>query len=404
MKKIIASSSILLGIILCMWGCQKEDIGSLQALTLQLPDVPFHYTPQDLPNHFKQELRSNHEDMTFQENNSNNAPEQALNITDDGATLGRVLFYDPQLSLNNRVACGSCHHQSRAFADGKVFSEGFKGKMTKRNSMSIANPVLNEELFWDSRVHSIQDLVLEPVQNHIEMGMESLDKLPLKLTAVDYYPALFEKAFGTNAITTDRIGDALSQFLRSMLSYDSPFDRGLQNNFADFTPKEQLGRELFFSQRLQCASCHRGANFAAPNRANSFSSFDNIIIGDMDNIPFDELDGYRNTRGTTNIGLDLDYADEGMGRGQFRIPSLRNIALTAPYMHDGRFANLMEVIDHYDSNIRPHENLDSKFKGANGLPQQLGLTNLEKEALIAFLHTLTDEHFIKDQKFSNPFQ
>jgi len=327
MKKIITSSSLLLVIILCVWGCQKEDVGQLQERTLQLPDTPFNYSNQNIPTHFKQELQGSHEDIDHESTTG----EANLKISDHGATLGRVLFYDPQLSLNNRIACASCHHQANGFADPTAFSEGFK------------------------------------------------------------------------TVTQELIGEAMSQFLRSMLSFDSPFDRGLQDGFVNFTTKEQLGRDLFFSDRLKCGSCHSGANFSAPNNANSFGGIfsDPMFNNNFENNEFNN--SYRETRGTTNIGLDIDYADEGMGRGQFRIPSLRNIALTAPYMHDGRFATLEEVIDHYDRNIQPHTNLDSKFKNENGLPQQLGLSSIEKEALIAFLHTLTDEAFILDEKFSNPF-
>ncbi|HMQ49613.1 MAG TPA: cytochrome c peroxidase [Saprospiraceae bacterium] len=306
------------------------------------------------------------------------------NITDAGATLGRVLFYDPQLSLNNAVACGSCHRQKAAFADGQIASEGFGGKFTPRNSMAIVNVALNNNLFWDSRIASLRLMVTQPVQNHLEMGMESMDVLATKLARVDYYPELFQAAFGTREVTGDRIANALTQFLSAMVTANSRFDQAQQNDFASFNELERMGKDLFFGGRAKCSSCHSGANFSAPDS------------------PFGEY-GAPTVKGTANIGLDLVYADNGKGEGQFKIPSLRNIALTAPYMHDGRFNTLEEVVEHYNSGIQAHRNLDEKLIGADGNPMRLGLNDMEKQALVAFLRTLTDEDFIRDQRFSDPF-
>ena len=157
------------------------------------------------------------------------------NVTDAGATLGRVLFYDRQLSINNSVACGSCHRQESAFADGKAGSQGFGGKVTPRNSMGIVNVALNNNLFWDSRIASLRQMVIQPVQNHIEMGMESMEVLSQKLERASYYPSLFEAAFGTPQVTEDRIASALTQFLSAMVTANSKFDHGQENNFASFT-------------------------------------------------------------------------------------------------------------------------------------------------------------------------
>ena len=310
---------------------------------------------------------------------------ELANITDAGATLGRVLFYDRQLSINNAVACGSCHRQEFAFADGKKGSEGFGSKVTPRNSMGIVNVAMNNNLFWDSRIASLRQMVTKPVQNHIEMGMESMEVLSEKLAKADYYPPLFEAAFGTPQVTEGRIALALTQFLSSMITANSKFDHGQENNFAAFSELEKMGQGLFFSERAQCSSCHSGPNFSAPDAPGG---------------PY----GGSDVRGTANIGLDLVYQDNGKGDGQFKIPSLRNIALTAPYMHDGRFNTLEEVVEHYNSGIQAHHNLDPKFIGPDGNPRRLGLNVMEKSALVAFLKTLTDEQLVQDVRFSDPFR
>jgi cytochrome c peroxidase len=305
-------------------------------------------------------------------------------ITDNGATLGRVLFYDTKLSLNNAVACASCHKQDLAFADEASGSVGFGGKITPRNSMAIVNAGFNNNLFWDSRAASVKDLVSLPIQNHIEMGMESMDQLTRKLKQVDYYGDLFKKAYGTNEVSGDRIASALAQFVGSMVSSDSKWDQGMANDHANYTPMEKVGKDLFFSVKAKCSQCHAGANFAAPDEPG----------GDY---------GDPTIRGTANIGLNVVYTDNGKGQGQFRIPSLRNIAMTGPYMHDGRFKTLAEVVEHYNSGVQQHPNLDTKLMQNTGAAQKLGLTPHEKESLIAFLGTLTDQTLTHDTKFSSPF-
>lgn len=310
-------------------------------------------------------------------------------VSNEQAALGRVLFYDKHMSLNNAVSCASCHQQEKAFADNEQFSKGFGGKITPRNSMAIANIRTNNNLFWDSRVAHLQDLILEPVQNHIEMGMESVEALEAKLAKLDYYPELFQAAYGTSHVTGERISDAVAQFLSSMASTDAKFDR-VKAGEAQFTALEQLGQELFMSPRTQCSSCHAGSNFSAPD-----------FPGGPYGSSFSSSGG---ERGTANIGLDVEYTDNGRTDGKFKIPSLRNIALTAPYMHDGRFKTLEEVIDHYDRNVQPHNFLDRKFVGTSGEPKRLELNNIEREALVAFLRTLTDERLLTDERFSDPFE
>ncbi len=341
--------------------CQKDadDPTTPNALTPNLPDQYFTYADDPWPDHFQS--------VSGFDNTPDYNP-----ITDAGATLGRVLFYDKKLSLNNTISCGSCHLQQNAFADPDRFSVGFEGQKTHRNSLSLVNPRFSTSFFWDSRTFNLEEQVLQPVQNHIEMGLEDMDNLAEKLSAVDYYPELFDDAFGSTEVTAERISYALAQFLRSMSCKDSKFDKGMEiGDFSNYTPQEKLGFDLFNSEELQCANCHRSVNFYYGS--------------------------------AVNIGLDTDYADEGVGDGRFRIPSLRNVALTAPFMHDGRFETLEEVIEHYNSGVKSHPALDWRLQDQLGNPVKLNLTNTEKEALVAFLRTLTDYDFIQDPKYSDPF-
>ena len=302
-------------------------------------------------------------------------------VTNDGATLGRVLFYDRKLSVNNKVACSSCHHQELAFSDGKVQSEGFTDQKTRRNAMTIVNTLNESTFFWDSRSTDLTDMVLMPVRDHVEMGLEELGDLETKLKATSYYPELFNAAFGSNEINQDKIADALEQFLNSMVTANSRFDEGQSSgNFDNFNQDQIAGLNLFWGDAM-CGSCHAGTDF-------------------------------RGSWGEdwANIGLDMVYTDNGLGEtqgtasnGVFKVPSLRNIELTAPYMHDGRFQTLEEVVEHYSDNIQMHENLDWRLRSGNGEALRLNLNQIEKRQLVAFLKTLTDHQFINDEKFSDPF-
>jgi cytochrome c peroxidase len=326
--------------------------------------------------------------------------------TDSGATLGRVLFYDKQLSANATIACASCHLQQHAFADIQQFSVGFEAGLTQRNAMGLANlryTVHNGRrpgFFWDERAPTLEAQVLVPIQDKLEMGME-LSELEVRLSALPYYPPLFEAAFGSPEITSQRIARAVAQFLRAMTSFDAKFDRAAvaaggdySTDFAGFTAEQNRGKSLFIDgvggiAEMGCAHCHIPPTFGMPK------SFNN--------------------------GLDLHYQDRGLGArevpsndpftptndGKFKAPSLRNIALTAPYMHDGRFQTLEQVIEHYSSGIRPHPNLGVALNKDEPAGDQatLGfrLMPAQKQALVAFLKTLTDERFVADPRFADPF-
>lgn len=374
----LLSSLLILLFVTLLISCQKESSTTTTTLKPNLPDNVFEYTITkgadgrliNLKNFIRDDSKT-----TF----SNNS-----------ATLGRVLFYDKLLSLNNSISCGSCHLQELAFTDGTALSSGFKNTKTSRNTMGILNPILNHNLFWDSRASTMFELALNPVFDHIEMGMIDVRMLEDKLQNTSYYPALFKKAFGNEEVTSTKIALALSHFVNSIFSESSKFDHFTRNNIP-LEPLENAGFQLFISPRLKCVECHAGGNLAAPD-----------FPGGTYGTPIHTTAPEGGPRGTANIGLDLEYADKGRNNGHFRIPSLRNIALTAPYMHDGRFKTLEEVINHYDHGIKHHKDLDEKFL-MNNQVQKLNLTNIEKKALVAFLRTLSDPKLITDEKFSNPF-
>lgn len=343
------------------------------ARTLKLPDAPYRYADLDLPAHFRS-LSARRFDSTPTDNP----------ITDAGATLGRVLFYDTRLSANNTVACGSCHHQSRAFVDPNRFSKGFEGKLTDRNAMSLVNLrfVPGGRFFWDERARSLESQVLMPIQSKVEMGQE-LTRLTELLAKDERYPELFRQAFGDRDITSGRMSRALAQFLRSMVSYQSKYDEGraktrsVRDDFENFTAQENRGKRLFLGS---CASCHmpagQDAHFVMTRPRNNGLDAD-----------------YKNTDG--GVG---DRTLNGAQLGLFKSPSLRNVEFTGPYMHDGRFADLEVVINHYSREVKPHPNVDGRLR------RRLNFNEGEKAALVAFLKTLTDQKFLTDPKFSDPFQ
>src|SRR5260221_3368140 len=360
--------------------CAQPERLSTPEMELQLPDVPYKY--------------------------------QVKGVTDQLPTLGRVLFYDPRLSLNNSVACASCHKQSLAFADNSSLSRGYENLVTVRNSMPIQNivstifffpdppitpdpgfPITTDSssapggylpgvpadgapsfLFWDGRENSLESMVTKPILNHIEMGMPDLEKLAEKLSRLPEYNPLFSNAFGKEEITSEKIALGLSAFLLSIRSNNSRFDKAFAGTQqSQLTAIEELGRQVFF-EKYNCNQCHESHGFA-------------------------------------NIGLDVNSTDPGVGGisndprdlGKFKIPSLRNVQLTAPYMHDGRFLTLDDVLNHYSHNIQDSTNLDFRLQDQFG-PKHFDISDSEKKAIIEFLNTLTDYEMVNDPKFSNPFR
>lgn len=306
--------------------------------------------------------------------------------TNAGATLGRVLFYDKRLSITNTLACASCHIQSHGFASSQQFDTGVLGLPLKRNAMALANARYNINQAWFSDMRVIGDLrnlIFMPIDNHDELGM-ALYSVEGKLQNSSFYAPLFAAAFGTPDITRDRIAAALAQFVQSLISYRSRSD--LANNpmtndppdpAAVFTAQEMQGLQIYTDH---CADCHEVRANTNVWQANN----------GLDVVPTD--------LGTQNPAFQRNGAI-----GVFRAASLRNIAVSGPYMHDGRFTTVREVIDHYDHGIQDSPNLDALLRDATGAPIQLHLTESDKLALEAFLDTLTDTAFLNDPKFSDPF-
>lgn len=363
-----------------------------------LPENPYNYSNISFPDTF-----------TGYVFGFDNTPTDNL-MTDDGVTLGRVLFYDVNMSTNNTVSCASCHLQEFGFSDNKPKSEGFEGGHTFRNSMGFANAgfYAAENFFWDHRAETLEVQVLMPLQDQIEMGM-TLDVLVTKLSALDYYKPLFKNVYGSTQITSDKISKALAQFVRSIYSFNTKYDEGIeatQNIFVDFpnfTAEENLGKDIFNGKLTPqaigtCATCH------LPNAIPLH--FEIPISEGANQVVFSGAE-------PDNIGLDIDdnVEDNGLGtflgipsfNGHFKTPSLRNIEVTGPYMHDGRLETLEEVVEHYSTKVLPHPYLSAHMKNGNGDPRHLDLTPEESAALVAFMKTLTDYELMSDVKFSDPF-
>ena len=357
--------------VACLFACKKEE-APIKASYLDLPAQPATY-------------------FDF-EGANNNLPE-----------LGRVLFYDKSLSINNSVSCGSCHKQAFGFADNVAFSRGFDNQLTLRNSMPIQNlgsfvsfvgevgikegdrffPGFGQRLFWDGREQELNKMVLRPVLNHIEMGISDIPKLAEKLMTIPYYKPLFKKAYESDDITPQKIADALTSFVNSIHTDHTKLDKARAGG-TPLSALELKGRSLFF-EKYDCNSCHQ---VEMPNGYAIFGG------------------------GFANIGLNDIYSDEGLSKttgnatdaGKFKIPSLRNVSLTGPYMHDGRFSTLEEVMEHYSDKIATHPNLDMRLRDGNGMARKMSISESERQALIAFLHTLTDYEVAADPKFANPFK
>lgn len=321
--------------------------------------------------------------------------------------LGRVIFYDKHLSADGKIACASCHQQAHAFADNKAFSDGVNGRKTKRNSLALLNNpsfggahglvdsgTTYYPLFWDSRAFSIQMQSRMAFTNPNEMDI-SMENMVKTVAAQPYYPWLFQRTYGDSAITEGRILESIAYFLNALSTHNSKFDQAMAAQSADgvppptnmpftgFTAEENQGKALYLAH---CEVCH----------------------GSLDT-----------PRGVfeANNGLESPYVDKGKGgisglfyeNGTFKVPMLRNIANSAPYMHDGRFDTLEKVIEHYNSGIVQVFGLHGDLLQYNPdthtySPKRLHLTEQEKAALKAFLLTLSDDAALTDARFADPFR
>lgn len=336
---------------------------------------PFEYDSQEIPRYINDDNTGTNE------------------IENRVATLGRVLFYDKNLSTNNTISCASCHKQEAAFGDFDQVSQGVNG-LTGRHSMRLVNARFADEdrFFWDERAASLEEQTTMPIQDHNEMGFSgqdgdpSIDDLILKLEGVDYMVELFEYAFGDDQISEQRMQLALAQFVRSIQSFDSEYDQGRarvnnrRDDFPNFSTVENLGKALFMGQ-AGCDRCHQGDEFS--------------IDEDSDN------NGVIGVSGDAN-GVDTDVT---------RAPTLRDLfnsdgTLNGALMHDGSFESLEDVISHYnDIQIdQANDNLDRRLEGGpNRQGENLNLDSDDIDAIVAFVKTLSGTNVYTDEKWSDPF-
>ena len=384
---------ILLILALVTLCCSSDDNNSITPVDTDFDFSAFFTANFDvLPNYANQFTPA----YITRDNTGNNT------ITNDGAMLGRVLFYDKNLSVNNAISCASCHKQGLAFGDDVSQSIGVNG-ITGRHSMRLVNVRFSDEpnFFWDERANTLEMQTTMPIQDHVEMGFSgengdlSFDDLITRLQGIAYYPELFDRAFGSEEITEARMQNALAQFIRSIISFDSKYDLGraqVNNDGQDFpnlTAQENLGKQLFLSPPvfnnqgiringgIGCAGCHQAPEFSInPN------SLNNGVIGSAD-----------------NSGSDLTVT---------RSPSLRDVVKSdgtanGQFMHIGVSSNLATVINHYNEiSTLGNNNLDPRLRpGGNG--QQLNMTDEEQNAVIVFIKTLAGEAIYTDEKWSDPF-
>jgi len=315
------------------------------------------------------------------------------------AVLGRVLFYDKNLSSDRTISCASCHDQQIGFSDDVAFSQGVSNRATSRNSLPLGstfnfaeyygNPLFGSiPFFWDNRAFNVAEQSKQTLGNPLEMDMH-MSEVVERVKSLEYYKPMFDKEFGQ--INENSILAAISEFVNSIGSFETKFDKALEahfqsygnlenlegKKFVGFNDSENRGKDIYMAK---CASCH-SSDFGAPSKVQA------------------------------NNGLKMVYEDEGIydissvstDKGHFKIPTLRNITLTAPYMHDGSLATLSDVIDHYSSGIQGHAYLSPELISNSGQPVQMNFSNQDKQDLIAFLTTLEDEVLKTDKKFSDPF-
>ncbi len=367
-------------VLLALAGCSRTPStpeAVTEATTIDFAQ-PANYSRPDLPAYFDETVSAL----------DNTPPGNRPN--DRVATLGRVLFYDLTLSTNNRAACASCHQRPFAFTDPMRFSNGISTAATTDFHAMRLNEIRywqHGTMFWDRRAKSVEAQVSEPIHSLVELGWGGaaggIDDLVAKLQKTAYYPPLFTWAFGDPRVSEARAQRALAQFLRAMISHTSKWDTGYARVFSpdapgraldvdlpNFSAQENRGRHLFMAAAADggagCSGCHLPPTFA----------------------------------------LSADSRSNGLDAGEtrlFKAPSLRNAALTGPYMHDGRFATLAEVIDHYDHGVRAGPALDARLE-QDGRPRRLNLSEADKAALVAFMVALNDPGFVADERFADPFR
>ncbi|MBR9861613.1 c-type cytochrome [bacterium] len=360
-KKIIAFGSIFLIIALFVVGCKDQE----SPVEVVYDDTPYSLNIGVFPT------------PDIAEDNP---------LTVQGVKLGKMLFYETKLSSDNSMSCASCHRQEHAFTDTAKFSIGVRGLEGKRQAMSVFNMAWNSnEFFWDGRAHLLRDQSLMPIQDELEMD-ETLESVIAKLSDDQSYRDQFIRAFGTDEITTERISKAMEQFMNSIVSHGSKYDRYLAGTDT-LTESEERGRQLFFQEYnpffpdesgADCAHCHSGDNFSNNEYMNN--GLDGNVVAD---------------KGRENVTQDAK------DRAKFKVTSLRNIEVTPPYMHDGRFQTLEEVIQHYNDGLVDSETLDPAL--AMTMDTGLMLDDDDIKDIVAFLKTLTDDELLSNPEYASPF-
>lgn len=296
---------------------------------------------------------------------------EANPITNDGFALGKALFYDPILSRDGTISCGECHTQPSGFTHhGHDLSHGIDNRKGTRNSLPIQNLAWESEFFWDGGVGDLDFVPIVPIENPVEMD-EKGGHILEKLRKSPRYPAMFQRAYGSEEITSAKFLKVLSQFMLTLVSADSRYDKFVRNEGETLTPDESAGLTIF---KQKCTGCHAGELFTDRSYRNN-----GLFIQGND------------------PGRSLITANE-TDRNKFRVPSLRNVAVTGPYMHDGHFYTLDAVLDHYAEGVQNTLNLDPLLNqnGQRGIP----LSTDEKRQVVAFLKTLTDNTFLQNRKFA----
>lgn len=342
MKKIIVA--ILFAIPLLFVACDKGE-DEVPAATPYTLVIPQGLPPMNIP--------------------SNNP------LTVEGVALGKRLFYDPILSANNTQSCASCHLQETGFSESSQFSTGIDGIQGERNAMPLINLGWQTKFFWDGGANGLESQVIGPITNPIEMH-ETMANVVAKLNANAEYPDLFKAAFGSADVSSQNIMRAIAQFERTLISGNSKYDQYMRGE--TFLSSQELnGLSLFTDmEKGDCSHCH--------SLGSTFSDFEFRNTG-LDSIPVDE-------------GRYLITLNQG-DRGKFKTPSLRNVELTAPFMHDGRFQTLLECVQHYNTGFRYSANLDPNLSFA----VKGRMTQQEMEDLVAFMKTLTDMEFVNNPEF-----
>ena len=368
-----------------VWSCQRDE--AIQPQDRDQDGIPGTPLELDIPDYFP--------DMDVPADNP---------TTKEGVKLGRMLFYDPILSADSTISCATCHKQENAFASNVRFNRGVQGMKGARNAMSLANVGFYPRFNWHGDAESLEEQAIEPVLNPLEMTASWPDVVD-RLKRHPRYPELFRQAFGDEPVSQELVTKAIAQFERTLISHNSKWDRVLkeanqtgqrvQQVAGDIlSPSELRGLNLFNTERADCFHCHGGTGTQPLLTDNRF----------------------------VNNGLDsmgpgeFDFPDPGRGgvtgkqedKGKFRTPTLRNVALTGPYMHDGRFETLKEVMDFYSDGLQPAPNTSANIR--KHLPADrwasggVDLSERQKQDLINFLETFTDTAFVNNPRFSNPFE